>query len=397
MPDWIDTFVQDTAGIQSPESFRLWTGIAIIAGALERRVWTETDRGLLFPNQFIILCGFPASGKSLMVNQARRYWLGTTGLHLGPDNPSRRSFLDTLQHSARDYTNGTGAVIFSAMSLPSTELGVLFLNGDDDFFSTLTKLYDNEDQFSAPRAESNRAGGVLIERPTVNILGGATPDFLGDLFPEVAWGQGFTSRLVFIYGAEIHDPTRDVFKKRSQKQIQDQLQVDLNRIFTLCGEFLWEQDAMDALNDWFGQKLPPVPTHSRLTHYRGRRGPHVLKLAMISAVSYHQTLTVTLGDFLRAKRWLLEAEETMPDVFRAMKQRSDEQLIKEAHQFLYSQYASVVREKRQPIPESVLWNFIQERTTSDKIAGIIQAMERSDLLRRGAKPGTYVPQPRSDL
>jgi hypothetical protein len=113
---------------------------------------------------------------------------------------------------------------------------------------------------------------------------------------------------------------------------------------------------------------------------------------MISAASYHQTTKVTLADFLRAKQWLLDAEELMPDVFRAMKQKSDEQLIKEAHQFLYSHYVSVVREKREALPEKLLWEFVQERTTSDKIKGIIEAMERSDLIRRGTTPGTYTPQ-----
>jgi hypothetical protein len=394
VPDWIETFVRDTEGIQSPESFRLWTGITIIAGALERRVWTETDRGMLFPNQFTILCGFPASGKTLMINEARKYWIEVPQLHVGPDNPSRRSFLDTLQKSTRDFTNGTGAVIYSAMSVPSTELGVLFANSDEDFFATLTDLYDNKDQFTAPRSSTS---SVHIERPTVNILGGATPDYIGTIFPEVAWGGGFTSRLVFIYGAEIHDPSRDVFKKKQDKITQDGLQQDLCRIFLLSGECLWEPDAMKALNAWFSERLPPIPDHNRLTHYKGRRGPHVLKLSMISAVSYHQSLTVTLGDFLRAKKWLLDAEEKMPDVFRAMRQKSDEQLIRESYHHLYSIYSSVVREKRQAIPESVLWDFLYERATSDKIPGIITAMERSDLIRRGTKPGTYVPQPRPGL
>ena len=349
---------------------------------------------MLFPNQFTILCGFPASGKTIAVNEARRYWIEVPELHVGPDNPSYRSFLDALENSTRSYINGTGGTIYSAMSLPSTELGVLFSTSDDSLFAALTDLYDNKDQFTAPRAKSNTS--IQIERPTVNILGGATPDFLGDIFPEIAWGQGFTSRLIFIYGSEMHDPNRDVFKKRP-KFTQDILHKELRTISFMCGEFLWEPGAMKALNDWFSQKLPPVPSHSRLTHYRGRRGPHVIKLSMISAASYHQTLTVTLADFERAKSWLLDAELTMPDVFRAMRQKSDEQLINESYQFLYSNWASVVREKRQPIPEAVLWNFIKERTTSDKIKGVIEAMIRSDLIRGGTKPGTYIPQPRQGV
>lgn len=41
--DWITDFVASTETMRSPDSFRLWGGIATIAAVLERRVWTETD------------------------------------------------------------------------------------------------------------------------------------------------------------------------------------------------------------------------------------------------------------------------------------------------------------------------------------------------------------------
>lgn len=394
MADWIESFIADTQGILAPESFLLWTAITTIAGVLERKCWTETYRGRLYPNQFVILCGFPASGKSLCIERARRYWVDTPEIFVGPENPTRKSFLETLQKSPRSYMNGTGAtepMIFCAMSTPASELGVLFSAGDKDFFSAMSDLYDNKDQFSAPRSTTR---SVNLERPTVNILGGATPDYLGEIFPDIAWGQGFTSRLIFIYGTEVHDPNLDVFKPQT-KNLQAQLQADLDKISKLAGEFIWETPAMDALNKWVGQKLPPVPEHSRLIHYRGRRGAHVLKLCMISAVSRRQSLIVGLDDFLRARKWLLDAETQMPDVFRAIKSKSDEQLILEAHQHAYSKYSSLIREKRQPLPEQILWEFIQERTTSERVQGIIQALYRSEKIRPGQTPGTFVPQPKT--
>lgn len=392
MPDWIETFVIDTEGLRIAESFRTWTGITILAGALERRVWTETGRGLLFPNIFAILCGFPASGKTIAVNEARKHWMSLSpDLHVGPDNPSKAAFLHALEHSSRTYSNGIGAVIFSAMSMPSSELGVLFQNGDDDFFHALTKLYDNEDKFEAPRTTQK---SVNIDRPTVNLLGGATPDFLGQTFPEIAWSQGFTSRLIFVYGRELDDNSWDMFEKRT-KTTQGMLHGDLRRIFELCGEFSWEPAARDALNKWRQDKLEPIPEHPRLLYYRGRRITHVLKLSMISAVSYHQSLTVTLADFERGRKWLLDAELTMPDVFRAMRAKSDEQLMREAREYLYSMYSGVVREKRVPIADKVLQEFLHERATSDKVPGVIRGMERSDMIRPGPVPGTWVPQPKA--
>jgi len=396
--DWIETFVRDTEGIQSPLSFRLWTAITTVAGVLERRVWTETDKGPLYTNLFVLLSGVPASGKSLMVGQARKLWTDTTGsgqerLHVGPDNPTKKSFLDFLEKSVRTYTNGTGITVFSAMSMACSEFSVLFSKAESQFFGDMTSLYDNLDQYFAPRADKSKS--VDITKPTVNILAGVTPDFLADLLPESAWGQGFTSRLMFIYGSKVENPDRDVFAKRP-KDTHELLQNELKKMFQIGGEMLWDDDAQKALNQWFAEGLPPKPDYGRLVHYAGRREAHVLKLAMISAISYHQKLTVTLGDFERAKKWLLDAEVTMPDVFKAMRQKSDSQLLQDMHQWTYAKWAGIVHDKRKPLKEELLWEFFSERTTSDKIDRLIQAAYRSGIIRQGTTPNTFVPRPRNE-
>jgi hypothetical protein len=347
---------------------------------------------------FTLLSGVPASGKSLMVAQARKFWIETREttteyLHVGPDNPTKKSFLDELEKSQRNSHDGAGKpTIFCAMSMACSEFSVLFSKAESQFFGDMTSLYDNLDKYTAPRSTTK---SIDIDRPTVNILAGVTPDFLADLLPESAWGQGFTSRLLFIYGAKVENPNRNVFQKRP-KDNHDMLQIELNRIFRIAGEFLWEDEAQEALNQWFAEGLPPKPDYGRLLHYAGRREAHVLKLAMISAISYHQSLTVTLADFLRAKKWLLDAEKTMPDVFKAMRQRSDSQLLQDLYQHVYALWSSVVHEKRQPLPEEVLWEFLTERAPTDRISRLIESAYRSGIIRPGTKPGTFIPRPRTE-
>jgi len=327
-----------------------------------------------------------------MVNEARDFWVNTPGLHVGPDNPTKRSFLDALQNSVRDYTFNGSAVLFCALSMACSEFSVLFSKAETQFFGDMTSLYDNLPQFSAPRSSTS---SVLIERPTVNILAGVTPDFLADLLPESAWGQGFTSRLMFIYGSKMPVNGLDLFVKRP-KENKKILQDNLIQIFTLNGEFLWDDDAQDAINKWHQADMPPKPDYGRLVHYVGRRLAHVMKLSMISAVSYHQKLTVHLADFERAKTWLLDAELTMPDVFKAMRQKSDEQLLQDMHQFVYSKWASVVRDNRKPVKEELIWEFFKERTTSERIQKLIETALRSGLIRQATVPGTYIPRPRME-
>lgn len=392
--DWIETFLIETEGIRSPESFRLWTAIATLAGVLERRTWTHTDSGLLYPNLYTILSGAPSSGKSLCVNTARNLWATVAGLHLGPDNPTKASFLDCLEAATRVATNGSGNSIYCALSVACREFGVLIPKHDPAFLEDLTDLYDNPIMYTAPRRSTK---SLVINKPTVNILAAVTPDFLHDLLPETAWGQGFTSRLLFIYGTKDRDMTRDIFKKRRDLNTA-LLSAKLTEYFEeLHGEFEWHPETMAAVNEWFQAGLPPVPNYGRLQHYLGRREVHTLKLCMISCVSAEHGMCVTRSDFERAKRWLLGAEALMPDVFRAMAQKSDTQLIHDLHFHVYSLYSRVARDKRKPIAEAVIWEFLKDRAPSERIPRIIDTAEKSGWLLRGTYPGEYVPRPLSEV
>ena len=172
MPDWVDSFMDETRGMALPEPFRLWTALTIISGALERRVYTWTKRGHLYPNLFTILAGTPGSGKTLMVNTARNFWCSVPDLHLGPDDPTKASFLDCLETAVRTSTNGSGTTLFTALSVACREFGVLLPKYNAGFMNVLSDIYDNPLQYSSPRRTTK---SVVIDRPNVNILAAVTP------------------------------------------------------------------------------------------------------------------------------------------------------------------------------------------------------------------------------
>jgi len=390
----LDTFMNLTENIRSAESFRLWTGITTLASVLERRVWTVTDApDPLCPNLYTVLAGAPASGKSIMVSISRRLLSALAkpgGIYLAPDNPTKASFLDSLENSMKISINGMGIPMYSAMTVLCRELGVLISKYEKEFVADLTDIYDNPPAYSAPRRTSK---SVIIEAPTLNILAAATPDAIGDIMPESAWGQGFTSRLIFIYGPA-PKMYRDMFSKRPETEMEN-LRQDLAIYFNeLHGEFEWEDKAQDAIRHWFNvDNMAPVPTYGRLVNYCGRRNEHVMKLSMISAVSAGRGLTVTLADFERGRKWLLDAEETMPDVFRAMAQKSDSQLLQDCHQWLYVRYNNVDKNKRLAVNENEIWGWFENKTTHDKIPGLFLAMEKTGRMRKALLPGSWIPNP----
>lgn len=386
--DWIDNFMELTAAVtRSPASFRLWAGISAIACALERRVWTITDVDRLYPNLYTVLSGDPASGKTIAVKLARDMLVGIRGLTIGPDNPTPESFIDALENSAKSAKNGSGAIIHSAMSVMCREFGVLIPKYNEAFFATLSQLYDNETSYTSPRRISKSS---IIENPTVNILAAATPAALGSM-PEAAWGEGFTSRVVFVYGSRPQTERR-IFKPRAA-QDYSRLKTRLEEIFNdVHGEISWSIAAQDAMENWYNvEQMAPVPDYGRLVNYLGRRDVHTMKLAIISAISSAR-FEVALADFERAKQWLLETEAAMPNVFRAITQKSDKQIIDDVHHFLYSRYSSVARDQRKPISTKVLLRFLEDKVTSDKIPRIIDQMTKSGRIRQTGF-GEVIPMP----
>ena len=389
--DWIDTYVEQTSKVPSPEIYRLWSAITAISGVLERKVWTTGAAGPIYPNMFTVLVGPPASGKTNSIRLIRDLWARVTLLNLAPDNVTKAALIDSLSRALRTVLNGsTTAYTFSAMAVPCSEFGVFFTHHDLEFLSVLNHIYDSPASY---REERRTAGVVEIVKPHLVILAGTQPDFLNSFLPDEAWGMGFTSRLVMIYANEA--PAHDLFATMTQQSAT--LAPALAKMFELKGEFVWSKNAIDEINAWNRHGCPPAPSHSKLVHYNGRRALHTIKLAMISSVSRSQELHVTVDDFERARDWLLEAEKTMPDIFRAMGQRSDSQIITDLHYHLYRKWSSVTLDKRKPVTDQDVYSFLHTRAPSEKIPRLIEVAEKSGYIKKGMYPGEWIPNTMSHL
>lgn len=389
MHDWIDDFMLRTANVPSPKEFRLWAAITTVSAALERKCWTSASGGAFYPNLYTVLVGGPGCGKSQSISVTRFLWSHVKDLAIAPDSVTRASLMQDLAKSIRTVTMPDGKVrIFSALAIACREFNTLFPNYDRDFCAAINDLFDNPPEYRQTRIYS---GNTSIQAPTLTFLAAVTPDTLGDTLPEPAWGSGFTARLMLIYASEKTEV--DFFAERDEDEnlMYRPLIPGLQKIFDLRGPFKWTEEAKDAVRKWDAEDLAPVPEHSRLRHYLTRRRSHTIKLAMISAASARCELTVHASDFYRAKGWILDAETRMPDIFRSMGQKSDAQLIKDLHFNLYQMWASVAREKRRPIPEAKIYQFLQERVPSERIEKIIEIAERTGCIRNMG--GAWEPRP----
>lgn len=377
-PDWIESFLAFTKDIPSPEVFRLWTAISIIAGAANRRIWIETAQTILYPNLYVLLVAPPGIGKTQAIDRANEIWRKVPGLNVAPDSVTRASLLDTLAGAGTKTILPSGEFqMYHALNVAAGEFGVLCPAHDLEFLNTLNVLYDAPPVLS--EARRGRAEQLLtIDHPMLNMLAGTQPMFLSSLLPEQAWGMGFTARVLMIYSAQLIKV--DIFNPlvKGDVRLKDNLIHDIASMTKLWGTLSWTEEAKKVLLAWYATDLTPIPTHSRLQNYNTRRLLHVFKLCMVSALSRGNEMKIEIPDVQRAQDWLIQAEGRMPDIFREMTGTSDKAVIDDLHDFMWRYYAR----ERKPLHESLVMRFLSGKVPAEKVMRVLELAERSGIAVR---------------
>lgn len=391
LPSWIESFCEYTAGIQSPEIFRRWAAVSIIAGALERKVWARVFSRTLYPNIYVLLVGGPAIGKTESIREVLEFWRGLKDFHVAPPQVSRASLTDAINEAERQVfrpQDKSPLNQFNSLSAAVTEFGVFLSAYEQGFMSFLNDLYD-----CVPTGDKKRGmkEEIKIPAPQLNLLAGTTPAWLGQQLPQQAWAEGFTSRLLLVYSQERVriDPWSAL--QRNPKLFED-LTHDLFDIHSLWGQFQFEDEVATHFRAWYMAGCLPVPEHPKLEHYLPRRHIHFLKIAMAVSASRSSELVIRLDDYQEAMNILTQAEMFMPEVFKSMNYGGDTPVMDEAFRYVWQLYS---KEKR-PIPEGRVIHFLSQRAPAYACQKILETMVQSGMFeiaevgvkgQNGLRPG----------
>lgn len=371
---FIESFSSATAGLPSPEIFRRWTAIGVVAAALERRVWVASAMSVVFPNLYTLLVAPPGVGKSVAIREGQKLLENVPGLHMAPEDVTKASLLDNLQEAHRIFTVPPKFMIeYHSMFVGADEFGVLVPAHDLEFLNVMNVLYDNRPRYKETRR--SREKPLILENPQLNILAGTQPDYLATLLPDAAWGMGTMTRLIMVYHGKAQRPK--LFGTKLRLDMRD-CQHDLDDIGQMFGEMAWTPEAEEQLTEWYEGGLKPIPEHSKLKHYNARRVLHVLKLCIISAASRNSAKLIEAIDVERAKVWLLEAESLMPEIFKEMAGKSDGQIIQDLHYFIYDLW---LKNGKVPIHRSKIDLYLMNRTPAYNVENIVKTCVRAGILK----------------
>lgn len=177
--------------------------------------------------------------------------------------------------------------------------------GGMEFMTMLTKLWDNMSRYEHPKIHGK---SIVVDKPTVSIFGGNTVQGLALAIPPEALGNGFMSRMIFVYS----DPTskKITFPPPIDTDLRASLVEHIKEIReNLKGEMAYTPQAKVLLDKIYKGFIEIDDL--RFKHYTTRRFTHLLKLSIIIAAS-KLSMVVDEATVVEANTVLASAERRMP-------------------------------------------------------------------------------------
>lgn len=327
-PDWLEAFVNYASFSETPAKFSYWSGVAAIAGALERRVWVDQGRYKLYPNFYTVLVAKAGKvKKSSSVRDALSLLREVEGINFGPDSITWERLVERMAKTATAENAGFSLdqanTTYSAITADVDELSTFLDPSNKGLVSALIKLWDCPDKFDR---ETRMYGIEFIERPCLNMIAGTTPSWIKDSFDKWSQEGGFASRAIFLHSDQrsqlLPFPKRKMPANRAG--VKASLVADLKAIALLRGEYKIEEDAYAWGEEWYMAFNEAVDKGlSDATGFTSRKLDHALKLAMVIAASRRDGRYITRKDFKDATDMIDAVEPDLSTVFSVLDERAE--------------------------------------------------------------------------
>jgi len=381
--DFIAEYILYTSGTEVPTFFNRWACVVGLGAWAMQDVWVETGFGRIFPNLYAMLVGTPGSRKSTAIKDMRNLLREVGYSYFAGEKTSKEMFLSDLSKISRSNfdpservdeilfgSNAADSEVVTPCFIAADEFGDFFGNNVMEFIATLGVLWDARGLYKY-RVKSGPS--VEISNPNISILGGNTVETLCRTFPPEALGQGFFSRLLFIYGeANGRKIAFPELKSEEEREVLRQKLLKMKQC--MSGEMKLSEPVSKALTTIYNKFKGLHDT--RFSYYGTRRFTQLIKLTMIHALADYSH-EIKLTHVIRANTLLTHTEHHMPRALGEFGRAKNSVIIHRLMQIIESRY--------KPIDFVELWKEVQgdmdkvselgEAIKSLMMSGKIQAVE----------------------
>jgi hypothetical protein len=324
MSNWLDDFLEYTSSSETPSKIMWWIGVSTIAGALQRKVWIEETVFQWTPNFYILIVAPPNTiHKSSSVRMGMKLLEEVPGVDFGPQATTWQQLITHMAGCTKTEEMAGGKLFsHSSCTIEVSEFGSFFDPADRNMVDSLTDLWDSK--LHVYRKETKTNGNDEVVNPWINMIACTTPKWMEKHFPEDLVGQGFGSRVVFLYADKakkaIAYPSKELGKSGSTDLRKADLVRRLQDIALLSGEFKMTPEAYIWGTTWYAEYLEKqlVLGDTVEAGFKGRWQTHLHKLAMIISVSKGNFPWIDVEDLEEANLKLLEIEEDANIVFSSV-------------------------------------------------------------------------------
>lgn len=312
--DWLSSFLEYCENDEPPLLFKKWTGISVIASALQRRCFVEWEK-IIYPNLYIVLIGSSGVRKGTAMEPGYNLVRNEPVIKLSAEATTREALIRKLKKIGDLISyDEDKRVVHSSLTIWSQELTVFLGYKNEQFLTDLTDWYDCKECWTY---ETKNMGVDEVIGVCVNLIGATTPEMLQHALPPITIGGGLTSRIIFVYGAAKSCINPAPFKTPYQKSLMEDLQYDLSVITQMKGQFVMTEGFLNRRIDWYvKQSTNPPILDPKFWGYLERRPTHQLKVAMAMSASRSNDLVLDEEIFVRSVEWLEECERSMERVYK---------------------------------------------------------------------------------
>lgn len=307
-----------------PDRFHEWVGRSILAAAVERKVTLKQGRIHHVPNIFVMLISHPAVGKSTAIEAGTDIFEAVRNeqnpnLKIIPNQATEPALIDLMKITERIQLTPTIIYPHSSAFFYASEASASALqNTCGDFVAAMTAFYDCPKWFRKKLKGEQHT--CEIENSCMNLLAGATFNYLKTLVNEQSVLGGFASRLIYVVAPERKvretkwGASREFDSATGRKLIEDL--ADINK---LAGPMKPTPGFISRYEAWqpeFDRYLIELKSE-RLEAIMSRKGTNLLKLCMILSISEGNDLVVTERHFDRALAIIEDAYKDNPSIIAA--------------------------------------------------------------------------------
>lgn len=358
--DWLSSYLAYAQDEFCPPKFHFWTGVSVLATAMERKVWVDRETFSLYPNLYVMLIGKPGVGKSSASNIGVNEFLkrlkygAQTSINFLATKSSQAGFLEQaalwreFHYQGRAISHASSFLYASEASNSFTEI-----MGGGAIQNDLVELYDCPPHLSKKLVNKPE---LIIQNGCCNFLACSTFSFLKDLIPERHAAGGFASRLLYVVQRDLFVRKPSWSTQGRDTALQQKLLEDLVDIHTLCGEMEPTEEFTSVYEKWFPkhdfetQNLPS----ERMQLFKARKHTNLLKIAMICSVAESSALRLELRHWDRALDMYADLEKDLRYIVESS-------LDKTEHKSIYYRAMRTIEEAGQAVPVSAMTEALHKQ------------------------------------